>query len=420
MADEEAAFNLSLLWMLGAAGFIFLGLVRSIQVGVSLMEVGITRPHAIDEVMVRNVVVISLGVLTWWVLGYAFSFGHPSDFIGEQYYAGDKWEGQPDYAMALAYGFIGMYILLLIKGAHAERGGFIPQLIFTFIVTWFVWPVIVAWSWGGAWLDRYFDEPFLDVGGGATIHTFAGVMALISVLILGRRKGFKDSADLHSLHLDFKPTSQVLILTGGLLEMIAIVYINALNAPSLIASGTAFFNTWLAGGAAGITAYLLGTLGNGEQLDYVLCILKGTVSGMVMVSSFSQNIVPWEAFVHGFTGGVLFAIIKKLEDRFLLDDPLKVVPAHLLPGVWGCVGAAFWHADQGVYHQDVSGAQIGYQLAGVVCIMVWAAIWGAILFGVFKLFEPRAPKQPADLEKEDAQPLDYQEEGPQEPAAPSS
>lgn len=381
------------------------------------MEAGVSRAQFIDEVLVRNVVIISLGVLTWWVLGYAFSFGQATDFIGEKYFAGDRWEGEPDYAVALAYGFIGMYILLLIKGAHAERGGFIPQLIYTFMLTWFVWPVIVAWSWGGAWLDWYFDEPFLDVGGAATIHTFAGVMALVSVLFLGRRKGLKDSFDLNRLHIDFRPSSQALILTGGLLEMIAVVYINALNAKTLIESGTAFFNTWLAGGVAGITAFLIGTVGNGGQMDYVLCILKGSISGMVMVSSFSQNVVPWEAFVHGFTGGVLFSLVKKLEDKYLLDDTLRVVPAHLLPGICGCVGVAFWHDEQGVYHENlgISGAQIGYQLAGVVCIIVWTAIWAAILFLVFKLFEPRAPKAPKEVEE--AQVLDQEaEEGPQGPA----
>ena len=176
------------------------------------------------------------------------------------------------------------------------------------------------------------------MGGAATIHTFAGVLAVVSAVVIGRREDWIVSAKEHTLAVKFQPMSPTLIITGGFLEMIALVYINAINSKTLLNSASAFFNTWLAGGAAGITALLLGTIGSRSQTDYLMCLVKGTVSGMVIVSAMSQNVECWEAFVHGFTGGVLFSLVKKLEDKLKMDDALRVIPAHFLPGIFGSIG----------------------------------------------------------------------------------
>ena len=363
-------------WTLACAGFIFLGVV-----GQSLIEAGLSRAGFSQYVLTKNAFMLGIGFIMWWVFGYAFAFGEVADFIGGKFFAGHLWMQTTKYSEALVYCVIGVYVMMIINGAVIERVQIYVHLFAALFLLSFIWPVIVAWCWGGGWLQNYFVHRFLDVGGSATIHLFAGSFALPALLIAGSRLGRYPGKVVTPVY-EFKASSLVLFTVGGMLEAIAIIYINALRAGNFEKAGMAFFNTWVAGAAAGVISLMLGTIGTRKISEHFICAVKGTIAGMVIVAAFCQSIEVWEAFAHGVAAGLLFSIVKQLEDRLHLDDTAYVLAAHFIPGLFGCVGAGFWDDDNGAYH-DTDGSQIGYQLAGAACVMAWGALWGLVVFGAF-------------------------------------
>jgi ammonia channel protein AmtB len=74
-----------------------------------------------------------------------------------------------------------------------------------------VYAPICHWVWGGGWLG---EMGLLDFAGGTVVHINAGVAAIVAAVMLGRRKGFPESAMMpHNLTL---VVSGAAMLWGGL------------------------------------------------------------------------------------------------------------------------------------------------------------------------------------------------------------
>ena len=73
------------------------------------------------------------------------------------------------------------------QGTLAERIKLWPFLIFTIILTGFIYPIQASWKWGGGFLDSQFG--FLDFAGSTVVHSVGGWAALAGALILGPRLG---------------------------------------------------------------------------------------------------------------------------------------------------------------------------------------------------------------------------------------
>ena len=70
----------------------------------------------------------------------------------------------------------------IVSGAVAERIKLWPFLIFTLVLTAFIYPLQASWKWGGGFLDA---AGFLDFAGSSVVHSVGGWAALAGVLILG-------------------------------------------------------------------------------------------------------------------------------------------------------------------------------------------------------------------------------------------
>ena len=78
----------------------------------------------------------------------------------------------------------------IVSGALAERIKLWPFLLFTLILTAFIYPLQASWKWGGGFLD---EMGFLDFAGSTVVHSVGGWAALAGALILGPRIGkYKD------------------------------------------------------------------------------------------------------------------------------------------------------------------------------------------------------------------------------------
>lgn len=78
---------------------------------------------------------------------------------------------------------------IIVSGAVAERIKYISFILFSFVLTLFIYPVVGHWIWGGGWLA---DLGFMDFAGDTVVHSVGGWAALSGALILGPRIGKYD------------------------------------------------------------------------------------------------------------------------------------------------------------------------------------------------------------------------------------
>jgi len=370
----ELAAQAEAVWWLLCVGFLFLGLV-----GLALIEAGMSRSAFTEAALIKNVVQFALASICWWLLGHGFSFGHVDyGFLGVELYGGKDWAGTLIPLQATAFGFVGVSVVFIINGAVAERATYTLYFVLTCVLLLFAWPVVVSWTWGKGWLYNMADQ-FMDHGGCATVHLFAGTVALVGVLFVKPRSGRFEGES-------FALSNTVLLTLGTIFYFIHLCFLNALVAPSITTKGYAMFNTWLGAGMAAITACLLGSfIWKRVETQFVL-ILRSFIAGAVIMSSIADNVAGWESFCSGVVAGVLFVVTYWLEERLGVDDVTLVLPTHLVPGLVGTFCVGLWNNDMGGFHNN-TGLLLGTQLAGLVSIFFWALAFGIGIFGFLYLLE---------------------------------
>jgi Amt family ammonium transporter len=370
----ELAAQAEALWWLLCVGFLFLGLV-----GLSLIEAGMSRSAFTEAALIKNVVQFALASICWWLLGQGFSFGHVDfGFLGVEQFGGKGWEDTLTPLTATAIGFVGVSVVFIINGAVAERATYTLYFVMTCVLLLFAWPVVVAWNWGKGWLYNMADQ-FMDDGGCATVHLFAGTVALAGVLFVKSRPGRYEREP-------FTMANTVLLTLGTVFYFIHLCFLNALIAPSITTKGYAMFNTWLGAGMSAITACLIGSFIWKKVETQFIIILRGFIAGAVIMSSIADNVAGWESFCSGVIAGVIFIVTYWLEERLGVDDMTLVLPTHLVPGIVGTFCVGLWNNDMGGFHNN-TGLLLGTQLAGLVAIFFWALAFGIGIFGFLYLLE---------------------------------
>ena len=74
----------------------------------------------------------------------------------------------------------------VVSGAVAERMKLWSFLIFSVVLTAFIYPMEGYWTWGGGFLS---EAGFSDFAGSGIVHMAGAAAALAGVLLLGARKG---------------------------------------------------------------------------------------------------------------------------------------------------------------------------------------------------------------------------------------
>ena len=74
----------------------------------------------------------------------------------------------------------------IVSGAVAERVKYVSFIIFSFVLTLVIYPIVGHWVWGGGWLA---DLGFQDFAGDAVVHSLGGWSALAGAMLLGPRIG---------------------------------------------------------------------------------------------------------------------------------------------------------------------------------------------------------------------------------------
>merc|ERR1719343_328722 len=88
----------------------------------------------------------------------------------------------------------------IVSGGVAERVQFPGYLIFSFMMTAFIYPVVVCWTWGYGWLAGGTEKTintvgYMDFAGSGVVHMTGGVGALVGAIAAGPRSGRFDDPD---------------------------------------------------------------------------------------------------------------------------------------------------------------------------------------------------------------------------------
>jgi len=213
---------------------------------------------------------------------------------------------------------------LLITGAFAERMKW--NAFFIFIIVWslVIYYPLAHWIWGGGWLAKI---GVFDFAGGIVIHTSAGMAALASALVLGRRKGFGPEIMVpHNLPL--AAIGATLLWVGWF----------GFNAGSALASGSlaasAFLATQIAASTCALVWILLSWKRTGKPT--VSAAINGAISGLAGVTPTAGFITGQWAFILGIVLGLAsYYGIVLIKERLKIDDVLDVSSVHGITGIIG-------------------------------------------------------------------------------------
>ncbi|MDD1609344.1 MAG: ammonium transporter [Methylococcaceae bacterium] len=261
----------------------------------------------------------------------------------------------------------------LIVGAFAERMKFSAMLWFSGLWLIIVYIPICHWMWGGGWLAKV---GAMDFAGGIVIHVNAGIAALVSALVLGKRKGFPTTA--------MPPHNMTMVVTGAGMLWVGWFGFNA--GSTLTANGhagMAMLVTHIGAASGALTWMFIEWKRFGKPS--VLGIVTGMVAGLGTITPASGYVGPLGALVIGVSAGfVCFYATQYVKRTLKIDDSLDVFPVHGVGGVTGSLLTGVFAAKSlgglGFLRDDVGMIQqVGIQALAIVVTAIWSGIFSYLI-----------------------------------------
>jgi Amt family ammonium transporter len=342
--------------------------------GLALFYAGLVRTKNVLSVLMQCFSIACVASIAWVAVGYSIAFGEANAFwggLGKAFLAGidiKTVKGSiPETVFAMYQMTFAIITPALVVGAYAERVRYGGMLLFSVLWLLVVYCPVAHWAWGGGWLQ---SMGLMDFAGGTVVHLNAGMAALIAALVLGRRRGFPDTA--------MPPHNMTMAVTGACILWVGWFGFNAGSALAADgAAGMAMLVTHI-GAAAGAIAWVVC-----EWLRYgkpsVLGIVTGMVAGLGTITPASGFVGPMGALAIGAAAGVLCFFATSWMKRALhVDDSLDVFPVHGVGGMLGTFLTGIFVASAlgGIGYPDnvTMGGQLATQLVGIVAVGFWSAI----------------------------------------------
>ncbi len=183
--------DMDTLWTCIAAFLVFF-----MQAGFALVETGFTRAKNACNIIMKNLMDLSLGSLLFWMVGFGLMFGVSyKGFFGTTNFLYDAGDNSFNWAFLIFQTVFCATAATIISGAMAERTKFVAYLCYTAVITAIVYPVFGSWAWGSlldgkGWLEAI---GFADFAGSTVVHSVGGWAALAGAIVVGSRLGkYKD------------------------------------------------------------------------------------------------------------------------------------------------------------------------------------------------------------------------------------
>ena len=261
--------------------------------GLSLFYSGLVRSKNVLSVLMQCFAITCIVSILWLVGVYSFIFadgGEVQKFIGGASKVfmldlrPDSLTGDiPETVFFMFQMTFAIITPALIVGGFAERMKFSAMLWFSALWLIIVYMPICHWVWGGGWLA---DLGVMDFAGGIVIHVNAGVAALVTALVLGKRKGFPDTP--------MPPHNMTMVVTGAGMLWVGWFGFNAGSALTADGSaGMAMLVTHIGASAGSLAWMIIEWIKFGKPS--VLGIVTGMVAGLGTITPASGFVGPMGA-----------------------------------------------------------------------------------------------------------------------------
>ncbi len=366
-------------------------LVLLMTPGLAFFYGGMVRKKNVLSVLMQCFIIMCVLSIQWVLFGYSLSF-HP----GNGFWGGFGWLGlngvgfEPyaDYAATIPHQafmiFQAMFAIItpaLIIGAFAERMKFSAFLLFTVLWATFVYDPLCHWVWGtGGFLKNL---GALDFAGGTVVHINAGIAALVTAIVLGKRSNLNGNVPT--------PHNMPLVVLGTGLLWFGWFGFNAGSA--LAANGlavNAFVVTNTAAAAAGLSWALIEWWRNGKPTIFGLC--SGAVAGLVAITPAAGFVGVIPAIIIGLLVSVFcFIAVTLIKPKFGYDDSLDAFGVHCIGGIWGALATGLF-ASKVINSAGSDGLFFGnpkqflVQLAAVAVTIIYTGVVTLIIYKLVDVF----------------------------------
>ena len=403
--------SINFVWTL-VTGF----LVMFMQAGFALVETGLCRAKNAAHTMTMNMLIYPLGMLGFWVCGFAFMFGGVgapgAGTLGAFNGLNQEWSltinGHP-WGLLGHTGFflssggtydVGVFVLFLFQmvfmdttatiptGAAAERWKFSAFCLYGCFIGTVMYPVFGNWVWGGGWLSQLgvnagLGHGHVDFAGSSVVHMQGGVIALIFAWLIGPRIGkYNKDGSINPMPAHNIP----MVILGTFILAFGWFGFN----PGSTLAGTDLriavvaTNTMLAGSTGCMAAVLWMWLVRTKKPDPSMAC-NGMLAGLVAITAPCAFVSSFGACVIGLISGLIVVESVFFFDKLKIDDPVGAISVHGMNGAWGCLSIGLF-AD-GTYGQGWNGVHWFLTKAGEYKIMdPTAAGKGDVEQGVLGLF----------------------------------
>jgi Amt family ammonium transporter len=326
--------------------FICAVLVLFMQAGFAVLEAGLNDAKNTVNILSKNLVDLCAGILLYYVIGYGLMY--PGDFNGFIGFAqmgigGTTAEAAPGALNPqLDFFFQAVFAATaatIVSGAVAGRLKFNAYLIYTIVLTGFIYPLSGSWKWGGGWLDAM---GFYDFAGSILVHAVGGFAGLAGAIVLGPRLGrFVDGKvqPMPGHSLTFAALGTFILLVGWFGfnpgSQLAIHGAGNTDAVALIATNTA-----LAAAAGGLLSLIVIWLMTGSPK--LSMSLNGVLAGLVGITANCDSVENYEAIIIGGVAGIIVIFASIALEKLKIDDTVGAFPVHGACGVWGGIATGIF------------------------------------------------------------------------------
>jgi ammonium transporter, Amt family len=342
--------------------------------GLALFYAGLVRTKNVLSVLMQCFAITCIVTLAWLAIGYSIAFGDGDSWwggTGKAFFAGidvKTVKGSiPETVFAMYQMTFAIITPALVVGAFAERVRFGGMLLFSLLWLLIVYCPLAHWVWGDGWLQK---RGLMDFAGGTVVHLNAGMAALVCALVLGRRRGFPETA--------MPPHNMTMTVTGAAMLWVGWFGFNAGSALAADgAAGMAMLVTHVGAASGAFTWVLCEWLRYGKPS--VLGIVTGMVAGLGTITPASGFVGPIGALaIGGIAGIACFSATSYMKRVLNIDDSLDVFPVHGVGGLLGTLLTAIFVSATfgGIGYPDkvTMGEQFMTQLIGVAVTAVWSGV----------------------------------------------
>lgn len=424
--------SINFVWTL-VTGF----MVMFMQAGFAMVETGFTRAKNVAHTMAMNFMVYPLGMLGFWICGFAFMFGGVGGIgaLGGEAIL-DKaisitlfgksmnilgWKGfflsGDCYAASIYTLFLFQMVFMdttatIPTGSMAERWRFLPFCIYGFLVSTILYPVYGNWVWGGGWLATLgsnfgLGHGHVDFAGSSVVHLTGGVLALVGAKIIGPRVGkFNKDGSANAIpghHIPMAVVGTFILCFGWF----------GFNPGSTLAGtdlriGVVATNTMLAGAAGAFVSMIYMWVKYGKPDISMIC--NGMLAGLVAITAPCAFVNSVNAVIIGAIAGLLVIWAVFFVERVLkIDDPVGAVAVHGVNGAWGVLALGLfadgtygdgWNGVaggvRGLFYGD--SGQFVAEAIGILANVIYVGIAGYIVFKIINAISPLRSKDEEQIE----------------------